>query len=126
MHHAVHNAHRAGFAVPELATDSHGLAALGASGATPVDLSHPKKDEAPRLAGAEGFWNQENSNIGIVADIDIQSKAFLRLRARFEVAGFVLHDLADGSLLATGWNLCRPLPDATSALRFLRQIGGAA
>ena len=126
MHHAYHHAHRAGLAAPELAAASPSLATVGASGASPAGLSPPHKDEAPRLAGAEGFRDQDKADTTIVAEPDGRRKAFLTLRARFAMAGFALHELADGSLLATRWNLCRPLPDATAALRFLRQIGGAA
>lgn len=125
MHHVQHYAHRAGLAVPELAAPATCLAAVGASGAAPACLSPPHKDEAPRLAGAEGFRDQDKADTTIVADLDGPRKAFLTLRARFAMAGFALLELSDGSLLATRWNLCRPLPDATAALRFLRQIGGA-
>ena len=125
MHHLQHHAHRAGLAVPELAAPATCLAAVGASGAAPAGLSPPHKDEAPRLAGAEGFRDQDKADTAIVADLDCQRKALLTLRARFAMAGFALLELSDGSLLATRWNLCRPLPDATAALRFLRQIGGA-
>ena len=125
MPHAHYHAHRAGLAVPELAAASPRLAAMGASGASPAGLSPPHKDEAPRLAGAEGFKDQDKADATIVAEPDGRRKAFLTLRARFAVAGVALHELADGTLLATRWNLCRPLPDAAAALRFLRQIGGA-
>jgi hypothetical protein len=112
--------------VPRLGClDADRLAPLGTSGAAPPGLSPPYKDEAPRLAGTEGFRDQDKANTTIVADLDGQHKAFLTLRARFAMAGFALLELSDGSLLATRWNLCRPLPDATAALRFLRQIGGA-
>ena len=53
-------------------------------------------------------------------------KRMATLRAQYALAGFELLELSDGSLLATRWNQCRPLPDATAALRFLRLIGGAA
>ena len=86
-------------------------------------LAH--KGEHPRLAGAEVFRVQEKADSEIFTDLDGQSKVFLTLRARFASAGFALQELSDGSLLVTKWNLCRPLPDATAALRFLRQIGGA-
>ena len=51
-------------------------------------------------------------------------KQFATLQARYALAGFALLELADGSLLATRWNCCKPLVDATAALRFLRQMGG--
>lgn len=101
-------------------------APLGARAAPPAGLSPPHKDEAPRLAGAEGFGDQDKADTPIVADLDGQRKAFMTLRARFAMSGLALLELSDGSLLATRWNLCRPLADATAALRFLRQIGGAA
>ena len=111
--------------MPQLAAPSTRLALVGASGAAPAGLSPPHKDEAPRLAGAEGFRDQSKVGTAIVADLDGPRKVFLTRRARFAMAGFALLELSDGSLLATRWNLCRPLPDATAALRFLRQIGGA-
>jgi hypothetical protein len=125
MHHLQHHAHLAGLAVPELAAPATCLAAVCACGVAHAGLSPPRKDEAPRLAGAEGFRDQDKAVTEIVADLDCQRKAFLTLRARFAMAGFAPLELSDGSLLATRWNLCRPLPDATTALRFLRQIGGA-
>ena len=125
MHHIHHRAHRAGLAVPELAASVVGVASMGASGASSDGLSPPHKDETPRLAGAEGFRDQDKADTVIVADLDGERKVFLTLRARFAMAGYALLELSDGSLLATRWNLCRPLPDATAALRFLRQIGGA-
>jgi hypothetical protein len=83
------------------------------------------KGEDP--AGRPGLQaTQETADAPIVADLDVDRKSFLTLRARYAMAGFELLELADGSLLATKWNLCRPLPDATAAHRFLRQIGGAA
>jgi hypothetical protein len=126
MHHAHQHAHRAGLAVPELPASSSDLALEGASGAPLAYLRTPHKDEAPRLAGAEGFTNQDKTDHAIVADLDGQRKAFLTLRARYAMAGFALLEPSDGSLLATRWNLRRPLPDATAALRFLRLSGGAA
>ena len=62
----------------------------------------------------------------IVTDFDADRKAYMTLRARYALVGVALVELSDGSLLATRWNLCKPLPDATAAHRFLRQIGGAA
>ena len=125
MHRTHHHAHRAGLAVPELAASAIGLASVGASGAAHAGLTASDKDETPRLAGAEGFKDQGKADTAIVADLDGERKAFLTLRARFAMAGYALLELSDGSLLATRWNRCRPLPDATAALRFLRQIKGA-
>lgn len=118
------HARRARVAAPARAAAD--VAPLGTDPDAPAAVGPPNKDEAPRLAGAEGFRDQDKADTTIVADLDCQRKAFLTLRARFAMAGFALLELSDGSLLATRWNLCRPLPDATAALRFLRQIGGAA
>lgn len=89
-------------------------------------LGLPQKDED--LAGANGQVSRGNIKTDslIIADLDADRKSLLKLRARFALAGVALLELSDGSLLATRWNLCRPLPDATAAHRFLRQIGGAA
>jgi hypothetical protein len=67
---------------------------------------------------------QNKNSPPIVADLDADRKSFVTLRARFALAGFGLVELSNGSLLATRWNCCKPLPDATAAHRFLRQIGG--
>ena len=78
--------------------------------------AHPIKDEA----GAPG------TGAPIVTDLDADRKPYMTLRARYALVGVALVELSDGSLLATRWNLCKPLPDAAAAHRFLRQIGGAA
>lgn len=91
-----------------------------------VGLSPPASEDAPTVASGRGVGDQDKANAAIVTDLDGQRKAFLTLRARFAMAGFALLELSDRSLLASRWNLCRALPDATAALRFLRQIGGAA
>ena len=68
----------------------------------------------------------EVANTSIVTDLDADRKPYMTLRARYALVGVALVELSDGSLLATRWNLCKPLPDAAAAHRFLRQIGGAA
>lgn len=45
------------------------------------------------------------------------------LTARAALAGFALQRLADGSYLASRWNLTRPLPDLWAVSRFLDQVG---
>jgi hypothetical protein len=52
-------------------------------------------------------------------------KRMATLKAQYALAGLELLELSDGSLLATKWNLCRPLPDLYAATRFLAQFGGA-
>ena len=127
MHPDHHHADKAGLAAPDAAAivRTADLASLGTAGAAPAGLSPPHKEEFPGLGGDGELRDQDKADTSIVADLDGPRKAFLTLRARFAMAGFALLELSDGSLLATRWNLCRPLPDATAALRFLRQIGGA-
>lgn len=110
------------------ATDDAGrkaLATLAITGPAFAGLSPPAHEDAPTVVSGRGAKDQDKTDTTIVANLDGRRKAFLTLRARFAMAGFALLELSDGSLLATRWDLCRPLPDATAALRFLRQIGGA-
>ena len=86
----------------------------------------PNEKPTEALAGVGGFGEQSKTDTTIVADLDAERKAFKTLRARYALAGFALIELADGSLLASRWNLTRPLPDAHAALQFLRKIGGTA
>lgn len=90
-----------------------------------MGLSPPQKDED--LAGANGQVSKGNikTDTPIVADLGAERKAITTLQARYAMAGFSLIELAGGSLLASRWNLTRPLPDAHAALQFLRRIGGA-
>lgn len=83
-------------------------------------------DEALTGANGQGLRDNSKADAPIVADLDAERKAFATLKARYAMAGFSLIELADGSLLASRWNLTRPLPDAHAALQFLRRIGGAA
>lgn len=89
-------------------------------------LSPPQMDEALTGANGQGPRDKSKVDISIVADLGAERKAFTTLQARYAMAGFSLIELADGSLLASRWNLTRPLPDAHAALQFLRRIGGAA
>ena len=61
----------------------------------------------------------------IVSVCEAERKGLVNLRARYALAGFVLVEISDGSLLATRWNRTRQLQDVSAALHFLRQIGGA-
>lgn len=90
-------------------------------------LAPPRNEEPTEaLAGTGGFGEQGNTDTAIVADLDAERKAFTTLQARYAMAGFSLIELSGGSLLASRWNLTRPLPDAHAALLFLRRIGGVA
>jgi hypothetical protein len=79
-----------------------------------MNSAHPIKDEA----GAPG------TGTAIVLDLDAGRKSFVTLQARYAMAGFALIEMSDGTLLATRWNCCRPLPDLAAASRFLKLIGG--
>lgn len=83
-------------------------------------------DEALTGANDQGPRDNDKADTVIVAELDAERKAFTSLQARYAMAGFSLIELADGSLLASRWNLTRPLPDAHAASQFLRRIGGAA
>ena len=102
-----------------------GAAAPGLAAPERAELT-PQKDED--LAGANGQVSKGNikTDTSIVADLDADRKVFATLQARYAIAGFSLFELADGSLFASRCNLCRALPDAHAATRFLRQIGGTA
>lgn len=93
---------------------------------SPAGLGPPQKDEDLAAANGQVFRDNGKADTTIVADLDARRKAFTTLQARYALVGFSLIDLADGSLLASRWNLYRPLPDAHAALQFLHRIGGAA
>ena len=126
MHHLQHHAHRAGLAVPELAASSTCLASVGASGAAPAGLSPPHRDETPRLAGAEGFRDQDKADTAIVADLDGERKVLTTLRAQLETCGCGLHEMADRGYFVSLGNLSGQPPDLRAVRQMLVQIGGRA
>ena len=48
------------------------------------------------------------------------------MAAQFALQGHQLVRADNGSMFAIRWNQAKHLPDAGAALRYLRQIGGAA
>ena len=51
-------------------------------------------------------------------------KAFASMQARAALAGFQLHELADGDVLMSRWGLSRALPDLYAVGRFLDMVTG--
>lgn len=59
------------------------------------------------------------------ASNDAERKALATLTAQLAIRGYALHQLADGSLMVSRWNLSRSMADLSAARAFLRQVGGA-
>ena len=120
-----YNACRAGMAMPVSAHDCAGVATLGAAGVEPAGLSQPNKDEGPTVAtvGLQGVA-QSVSYQSISSDV--RCKTLATVAARLALRGYELHQLADGSLSVSRWNLSRPLADLDDVDQFLLQIGGPA
>jgi len=53
----------------------------------------------------------------------VTDKPLANLQAQCALAGFSLHELADGSFIVSKWNLVKPLPDLQAVRTFLRQFG---
>lgn len=98
-------------------------------GATAPGLIAPGQDHDSNDEGLASTQDQPpkttDNDTPIVPREADSSKRMATLRAQYALAGFELLELSDGSLLATKWNLAKPLPDAYAAHRFLAQIGGA-
>ena len=56
----------------------------------------------------------------------IDAKLITNLAALAALAGFELHQLADGSFLLAKWNLVRPLADVHAVETFLASVEGRA
>ena len=122
-----HGAAAPGSAAPELAHHPVvNLAPLGTTGAALAGLSPPHKDEAPRLAGAEGFRDQDKADTTIVADLDGPRKAFLTLRARLALAGWVLTATPNsphGAFSVSRWGMLRDLATLAAVAAFADRVG---
>ena len=86
----------------------------------------PGSDEALAVAAAQGSGE-------IAQHVSHQSisgagcrKALITIAAQLAMRGYALHELADGSLSVSRWNLSCSLLDLAAAKRFLLKIGGAA
>lgn len=72
---------------------------------------------------------QSKLSAQIVVDSGGAGKAAMSpttLAAQYEVLGYSLHELSDGSFLACRWGYSRPLQSRYEAQLFYRQIGGRA
>lgn len=57
---------------------------------------------------------------------DAYRKRLATLQARAALAGFELHRLEDGRLLAARWGLTREFPDASAVEQWLARLDGGA
>jgi len=123
MHNHHHRAIGAGLA----ALDPADLAPPGAAGAVQPGLNpHP---ETQKAGCNRPSADQTKLSAEIVVDGGGDGKAVATpatLAAQFEVLGYSLHELSDGSFLACRWGYSRPLQSRYEAQRFYRQIGGRA
>ncbi len=74
------------------------------------------------VAAAPGAGTQENQQLNCVTDLDWARKNFLTLQARAAMAGYALHELANGYLLCR-WDRARQLPDLLAVAAVLLQMG---
>lgn len=101
------------------------VALLGTADTAPTGLSPPHKDEAPRLAGAEGFRDQRQNEQADCAARPMghqEGQHLAYLAAAAAGAGATLHHLAGGYLLCR-WGHCRELPDLRAVALLLRRMG---
>jgi hypothetical protein len=84
------------------------------------------KDDAPRLAGAEGIRGQEQNDSPDFDSSDAQRKTLVTLTAKLAIAGYSLYPLGDGGYLACRWGQSRAIADLYGVQRFLRQVAGGA
>ncbi len=73
------------------------------------------KNESPAATGQF----VEKTHSGIISD----DKAFCNLRARFAIAGFAVHRMADDGYLVCRWNLSKHCPDVRTLAAFAKQVG---
>ncbi len=112
-----------GLAAPELAHhDVVDLAPLGTAAAHAVVT--PTSEKAPDAANVGGPVQTE-TQCPIFEQPADDGKRFATLRAELARQAYCLHELADGSYLATRWNCCRPLADLRAVAVFVRLVGGA-
>ena len=132
MHHDHHQgADAPGLAAPEL--DHHtvvDLAPMGTAGAAPVGLTAAPDVQTP--GGNPASTEHETTDTTDCAaqsrqaqDLSRTDKSRATLAALLALKGYSLHELADGSYLASRWNHTRPLRDLHAVLGFARQVGAA-
>lgn len=120
-----------GLAASELAArPAADLQSLGAAGAPAAGLTGDHKDEAPRLAGAEGFRDQGKADPDDCAHAGADGKRFATLQARLALRGFTLTrvDAAGCPVVytVTRWNLARELGALDAVAAFADMVGAPA
>jgi len=85
-------------------------------------MAAPKVGTPEAVGTAPGAGTQKNQHLDCVTDLDRARKNFLTLRARAAMAGYALHELANGYLLCR-WDRSRELPDLRAVATVLAQIG---
>ena len=136
MHSDHHHAETAGLAAPHAAASVHpaGLASLGADGAVHVGISQPPRNGEPRelVGSGAGFRGHGQETVDTTEfaskprkaqDLTYTDKTRATLAAMLAIKGYSLHELADGSFLASRWNHTRPLRDLHAVQGFARQVG---
>jgi len=82
----------------------------------------PNTKTPEAVDAAPGAETQENQQLNCVTDLDCARKNFLTLQARAAMAGYALHELANGYLLCR-WDRARQLPDLLAVAAVLLQMG---
>lgn len=115
-------------ASPELATRVPVPAPLGAAAAAAGAVA--QKDEAPRLAGAEGFKGQGAADTpdsaATAANDQRGEKHLTTLRAALACEGYALLDAPHsphGAFTVTRWGMTTDLHDLAAVERFARRVG---
>ena len=82
----------------------------------------PKSETTRGQAGrVKDHQNGRPDSAGIAPDC----KASSTLRAKLALLGFGLHELSDGTYLASRWNCTRALPSLYAVQSFARLVGAA-
>ena len=130
MHPDHHHADTADLAAPDAAASVHpaDLASLGTAGVAPAGLTAAPDVQTPGCspASTEHKTTDTTNCAGQsrqVQDLSRTDKSRATLAAKLAIAGYSLHEMADGSFLASRWNHTRPLRDLHAVLGFARQVG---
>ena len=101
-------------------------------GVAPAEPVPPQKDENHEAGGDVAFKGQVKANTTDCAgeaqrsqDLGYTDKTRATLAALLAIKGYSLHELADGTYLASKWNHTRPLRDLHAVQCFVRQVGAA-
>ena len=107
------------------------LAPLGTVGAAPAGLSQPPTSDSARLQAGEVERQGTADNADCAGQArqaqgpSFTDKTRATLAALLALKGYSLHEVADGSYLASRWNHARPLRDLHAVQAFARQVGAA-